>query len=79
MAENITPDKVSDCRGLSCPLPILKAVKAIARMKSGQILELQSTDPGTQNDLPSFLDRAGHEYLGTKDGEGFTRSYIKVK
>ena len=79
MVENIIPDDILDCRGLSCPLPILRTTKALAKMESGQILEVQSTDPGTKNDLPSFADRAGHEYLGTKDEESFTRSYIKVK
>ena len=82
MVENITPDEIDeilDCRGLSCPMPILRTMKAIVTMKSGQILEVQSTDPGTKKDLPSFADRAGHEYLGNKDEEGFARSYIKVK
>ena len=78
MVEDIKPDEILDCRGLSCPLPILRTTKAVAKMKSGQILEVQSTDPGTKNDLPSFAARAGHEYLGYKDEEAFTRSYIKV-
>ena len=79
MVENIIPDEIVDCRGLSCPLPILRTMKTVAKMESGQILEVQSTDPGTKNDLPSFAGRAGHEYLGNKDEKGFTRSYIKVK
>ena len=48
-------------------------------MSSGQIIEVCSTDPGTKNDLPAFAKRGGHEYLGEKDGEGFTRFFIKVK
>ena len=40
---------------------------------------IDSTDPGTKNDMPSFANRGGHEYLGEKDDEGFTRFYIKVK
>ena len=79
MVENIIPDEIVDCRGLSCPLPILRTMKTVAKMESGQILEVQSTDPGTKNDLPSFAGRAGHVYLGCKDEDGFTRSYIKVK
>jgi tRNA 2-thiouridine synthesizing protein A len=79
MVEDIKPDETLDCRGLSCPMPILKTKKAIGGMKSGQILELLSTDPGTKNDLPAFARKAGHEVLGEKEDEGFTRFYLKIK
>ena len=79
MVDDITPDETLDCRGLSCPMPVLKTKKAIGNMKSGQILEIMSTDPGTKNDMPAFTKRAGHEYLGVKDDVGFTRLYVKVK
>lgn len=79
MVDNITPDQVLDCRGLSCPMPLLKTKKAIGGMKSGQVLEVQSSDPGTKNDLPSFAKKAGHDYLGHKDEQGFTRFFLKIK
>ncbi len=79
MTENITPDETLDCRGLSCPMPILKTKKAIGKMNSGQIIEVYSTDPGTKNDLPAFAKRGGHEFLGEKEDEGFSRFFIKVK
>ena len=79
MTENITPDTTLDCKGLSCPMPLLKAKKAIKGMTSGQIIEIFSTDPGTKNDLPGFAKKSGHEYLGDKEDEGFTRFYLKVK
>jgi len=79
MVENITPDETLDCRGLSCPMPILKTKKAISKLKSGQILEVVSTDPGTRNDMPSFAKKSGHEYLGEKEDEGFIRFYLKTK
>jgi len=60
-------------------MPILKTKKTIGNMKSGQILEILGTDPGTRNDLPAFAKRSGHEYLGEKQDEGFSRFYIKVK
>lgn len=79
MADDIKPEETLDCRGLSCPMPILKTKKAIGKMKSGQILEVLSTDAGTKNDLPSFANRAGHEFLGDKDDDGFQRFYLKAK
>jgi tRNA 2-thiouridine synthesizing protein A len=48
-------------------------------MKPGQILEILCTDPGTKNDMPAFTKRAGHEYLGDTDDDGFMRLHIKVK
>jgi len=60
-------------------MPVIKTKKAIGKMQSGQILEILSTDPGTKNDMPAFTKRAGHEYLGEKDGDGFIRFYVKVK
>jgi tRNA 2-thiouridine synthesizing protein A len=74
MVENITPDKTLDCKGLNCPMPILKTKKALGEMKSGQILEILGTD-----DLPAFASNTGHEYIGAKDEDGFTRYYLKVK
>ena len=79
MVENITLDETLDCIGLSCPMQLLKTKKAIKGMKSGQIIEIISYDPGTKNDLPGFAKKAGDEYLGEKDEEGLTKFYIKVK
>ena len=79
MVDNITPDKTLDCKGLACPMPILKTRKALDQMESGQILEILGDDPATKNDFPAFARNVGHEYLGSKDEEGFTRYYLKVK
>jgi len=76
MAE-YTPDETLDCRGLSCPMPLLKTKKQLAKLKSGQVLEVLGTDPGTKNDLPSFCKRSGDEYLGEEEDSGFFRMYIK--
>jgi tRNA 2-thiouridine synthesizing protein A len=79
MVETITPDKTLDCKGLNCPMPILKTKKALAEMKSGKILEILGTDPATGNDLPAFASNTGHEYIGAKHEDGFTRYYLRVK
>jgi tRNA 2-thiouridine synthesizing protein A len=79
MVENIKPDKTLDCKGLNCPMPILKTKKALDGMNPGQILEILGTDPATANDLPAFASNTGHENIGTKDDDGFTRYYLKAK
>ncbi len=52
-----------DTRGLNCPLPILKAKKALADMQSGQVLKVVSTDPGSMRDFQAFARQTGNELL----------------
>jgi tRNA 2-thiouridine synthesizing protein A len=63
-------DLVLDCRGLSCPLPILKLSKAITRLQEGQIIELTATDPGSRDDVPAFCQRTGHALVATREEAG---------
>jgi tRNA 2-thiouridine synthesizing protein A len=56
-------DKELDTRGLNCPLPILKAKKALAEMHSGQILKVVSTDAGSLRDFQAFAKQTGNELL----------------
>lgn len=79
MFNGIIPDETLDCRGLSCPMPLLKTKKTIKNMKEGQIIEIIGTDPGTRNDLPAFAQRSGHEYLGEQECDGYSCFYIKLQ
>jgi tRNA 2-thiouridine synthesizing protein A len=74
---SIKADKTLDCKGMSCPMPLLKTKKAMDAINSGEILEIMGTDPGSKNDLPGWCERAGHEFLGAVEDTGFTRFYIK--
>jgi len=75
--EGLEVARTLDARGLSCPMPILRTKKEIEKVNSGEILEVLGTDPGTKNDLPGWCKRAGHEFLGVKEDQGFLRFYIK--
>ena len=55
--------KEIDTRGLNCPLPILKAKKALAEMTSGQLLRVVSTDPGSVRDFQAFARQTGNELV----------------
>jgi len=52
-----------DTRGLNCPLPILKAKKALAEMESGQFLKVIATDPGSMRDFQAFARQTGNELV----------------
>jgi TusA-related sulfurtransferase len=56
-------DKEIDTRGLNCPLPILKAKKALSDMESGQILKVVSTDAGSTRDFQAFAKQTGNELV----------------
>ena len=56
-------DKEIDTRGLNCPLPILKAKKALAEMESGQLLKVVATDPGSMRDFQAFARQTGNELV----------------
>jgi len=55
--------KEIDTRGLNCPLPILKAKKALAEMKSGDVLKVLATDPGSLRDFQAFARQTGNELV----------------
>jgi TusA-related sulfurtransferase len=56
-------DAEVDARGLNCPLPILKAKKALAGMSSGQLLRVLATDPGSLRDFQAFARQTGNELV----------------
>ena len=56
-------DKELDTRGLNCPLPILKAKKALTDMQSGQLLRVVSTDSGSARDFQAFAKQTGNELV----------------
>lgn len=56
-------DQELDTRGLNCPLPILKAKKALTDMRSGQLLRVVATDPGSMRDFQAFAKQTGNELV----------------
>jgi tRNA 2-thiouridine synthesizing protein A len=65
-------DKEIDTSGLNCPLPILKAKKALTDMASGQVLQVRATDPGSVRDFEAFARQTGNELLSSvTEGEQF--------
>ncbi|MEN9774783.1 MAG: hypothetical protein RL322_1853 [Pseudomonadota bacterium] len=56
-------DREVDARGLNCPLPILRAKKALNDLPSGQILRVMATDPGARRDFEAFARQTGHALI----------------
>lgn len=70
-------DKQLDARNLSCPLPILKAKKAIAEVKPAGTLEVLATDPGSVPDFKAFCETGGHTLLEQTAADGVFRFLIR--
>ncbi len=70
-------DREVDARGLNCPLPILRAKKALADLQSGQVLKVMSTDPGSVRDFDAFARQTGHELLRRDEGQREWTFYLK--
>ena len=69
-----------DCYGLVCPMPIVLTSKKIKEMKINEVLEVLSTDPGIEADMPAWCRTTGQEFLGLeRDGEVFKAYIRKIK
>ncbi len=68
---------VLDAKGLSCPMPLLRTKKEMGKLASGEILQVDGTDPGSRNDIPGWCERSGHEYLGEKEETGYISFFVK--
>lgn len=63
-------DEVLNAEGLNCPLPILRAKKALKGMAGGQVLEVRATDPGSVADFAAFCNQTGNELMSsTTEGD----------
>ena len=66
-----------DCRGLLCPLPVIKLSKAIKTIEKGAILEMLATDPGSVPDVEAFQKQTGHGVLEQSQAEGVFRFLVR--
>jgi len=66
-----------DARGLNCPLPILRAKKAINGLEDGQVLKIIATDPGSVKDFEAFCKQTGNELVSTAEDGGEFTFFIK--
>ena len=72
-----SPDRILDCRGLLCPLPVLKARKALRLMPPGQVLLVEATDPMAAIDIPHLAREDGHELIAQEREEAGDRPILK--
>lgn len=76
---DVRHDKELDARGMNCPLPILRARKALNEMAAGQVLRIVATDPGSVKDFESFARQTGNELLSQSSAEKEFVFYMRKK
>ena len=70
MSDNMKFNIEVDAVGMNCPLPILRAKKALATMQSGEVLKVKATDAGAAHDFPAFAKQTGNELIhSTTEGD----------
>lgn len=72
-------DRELDARGLNCPLPILRAKKALNEMQSGQVLKIVATDPGSTKDFEAFCKQTGNQLLSHGEANKEFTFFMKRK
>ena len=68
-----------DLKGMSCPLPLLKAKQAMSKMQSGEVIRVTATDPGSVRDFASFAKISGHTLLASEEAEGVFIHTLQLK
>ena len=64
------PAATLDAKGLSCPLPVVKARLEMERLGSGDVLQVIATDPGSVSDFANWTKMSGHELLSSDEDDG---------
>lgn len=80
MSDNVNEpghDQYLDAKGLNCPLPVLKAKFALAKMQPGEILYVEATDPHATIDFHAYCARSGHQIMSTVTVNEVIRFHIR--
>lgn len=76
---SVQADKILDAKGLACPMPVVRARKAIDELQSGQVLEVHATDKGSTSDLTAWAKSGGHEIIEQIEDNGVFQFLIRKK
>jgi tRNA 2-thiouridine synthesizing protein A len=77
MSSDVQVAKVLDLKGLACPMPIVKVSKGIKEVELGEVIEAQTTDPGSLTDFPAWAKTSGNEIVKTDQEEKLIKFFIK--
>ena len=77
MTEALAPDRTLDCKGLLCPMPIVKLSKALKEMASNELILLEATDPGSVPDVTAWSKQTGNPIVAQDRVDKVMRFWIR--
>ena len=77
MSTELRADKVLDCKGLLCPIPVVKTARAIKEVEVGHLLLMEATDPGAPPDMEAWSRQTGHELVKQETADGVFRFWFR--
>ena len=77
MPLDIKVDKEIDARGSFCPGPLMELIRGVKVLPVGDVLAVLSSDPGSAKDIPAWINKAKHEFVGAFPEEGYTRFVVR--
>ncbi|MFW6003814.1 MAG: sulfurtransferase TusA family protein [Halanaeroarchaeum sp.] len=77
MSQHIEADVTVDARGSACPGPLMDLIGKIKNVDAGAVVELLTGDEGSKNDVPEWVEEAGHELLDTVDQGEYYAIYVE--
>ncbi|WEL22504.1 TusA-related sulfurtransferase [Halorhabdus sp. BNX81] len=78
MSDTPTPDVEIDSRGAACPGPLMDLIGKVKEVEAGTTIELLTSDEGSKNDVPEWLEEAGHELLEVQAEDDYWAIYIET-
>lgn len=72
-------EQTLDCRGLACPMPIVKMSKAAKTMEAGDTLTVLADDPGFEPDVQAWVEAQGHELVSLEETDGVFTAVITIQ
>ncbi len=73
----IAPTRVIDARGSYCPGPLMELIRAIRESAVGDVIAVWSSDSGSRNDIPKWVEKAGHRLIGVTTKEGYDEIVVE--
>lgn len=70
-------DREIDARGSFCPGPLMEMIRVVKAVPVGTVVAVLSSDPGSNKDIPAWMQKAKHEYLGAFPADGYTRFVVR--
>ncbi len=76
-AKEVRIDRVVDARGSFCPGPLMELIRAVKESQVGDVLAVLSTESGSARDVPAWAQKAGHEFIGVFEKDGYNEIVVR--